>query len=78
MSATDRIIEVLLESNKPLFLWQIQSAIVLRYKERYETTAISARIRDQVRSQLACSGLTVISEAPHGKRAHQYFIVQLW
>ena len=77
MSASDRIITVLKQAKNPLYLWQIQELILVRWGERHETTAISARIRDQVRSRLELSGFTVANRAPEGKSAHVYWLARV-
>ena len=77
MSASDRIITVLKQAKKPLYLWQIQELIQKRWGERHETTAISARIRDEVRHRLRATGFTVANRAPEGKSAHVYWLARV-
>ena len=77
MTCTDRIITVLKTSKRPLFLHEIRQAIVDKWGEYHSETAISARMRDEVRHKLRWHGLTVHSAAPQGKRAHQYRIARL-
>ena len=77
MTCTDRIITVLKQSRQPLFLHEIRQEIAERWGEYHSETAISARMRDEVRNALQKDRMMVLSKAPQGKRAHQYRIARL-
>jgi len=69
MTCAQQIIAVLTDADRPVFLWEIADRILQRFGQRHSETAISARIRDEVRRVIP-----VMSEAPKGKRAHRYWV----
>ncbi len=77
MNTETQIADVLESASEPLFLWQIQQAIRERFGDMRETTAISARIRDEVKDIMLQRDMVVKSKAPKGKKAHQYWAVRL-
>jgi len=77
MNCETMIADVLESASEPLFLWQIQQAIRERFGVMHETTAISARIREQVKEIMLHRNMVVKSKAPKGKKAHQYWAVSL-
>lgn len=60
-----------------MFLHEIRKAIVDRLGAYYSESAISARLRDQVKCQLAIDGMTVVGKAPKGKQAWAYWIAKI-
>lgn len=74
MSCYKLIIRVMRANKRPMFLYEIQQEIWQGFRQRYETTAISARIRDEVRKELQRNGRTVLSARAPGKAAHVYWI----
>lgn len=60
-----------------MFLHEIRQAIVDRLGDYHSESAISARLRNQVKCQLALEGMTVGGKAPKGKRAWAYWIEKI-
>ena len=77
MTCANYTLIVLQQATKPIPLWKIQEQILKRWRVRYETTAISARIRDEVRDTLKRDGKTVLSHRDGNKRVHVYWIGNL-
>ena len=75
-TCTDCIIYVMRQENRPMFLHEIQQAIVDRLGAYHSESAISARMRDQVKCQLALDGMTIVGKAPRGKQAWTYWIAK--
>jgi hypothetical protein len=66
--------KVLIEENRPMFLHEIRQAIVDKFGEWHSESAISARIRAQVKTSLQAKGIVLLHKAPKGKQAHQYWV----
>lgn len=76
-TCTDCIIYVMRQENRPMFLHEIRQAIVGRLGAYHSETAISARMRDQVKCQLARDNLAVHAKPEKGKHAWIYWIASI-
>lgn len=74
MACKYQILKVLEKAHRPLTLHEIQRVIFNRFKEMHETTAISARIRGDVRPIVRAKGMDVFSKRVTGKAAHVYWL----
>lgn len=71
------ILAVMEEAIIPLYLWQMQAAIREKFGVVYETTGISARIRNDIRPYLENrkkGRRTIYSRKGNGRQAHVYWI----
>mgnify|MGYP006361658169 CR=1 FL=1 len=75
MSAAIQIEAVLKSENRPMYLHEIRQAIVEQFGAWHSESAISARIRGQVRPKLLKEGILLKNKAPKGKHANQYWLV---
>lgn len=76
MECKYQILKVLESAKKPLALHEIQQKIASRFREMHETTAISARIRGDVRPIVRANGMEVFSKRVPGKFAHVYWLAK--
>lgn len=76
MACKYQIIKILEAAKKPMALHEIQRKIASRFRQVHETTAISARIRGDVRPMLRANGFDVVSKRAPGKSAHVYWLVK--
>ena len=74
MSAAIQIEAVLKSENRPMYLHEIREAIVEQFGAWHSESAISARIRGQVRPKLLKDGILLKNKAPKGKHANQYWL----
>lgn len=75
MSASSQISAILLWAKEPIALHDIQARILKSFGEMHETTAISARIRGDVRPNLARLGYAVKSKRKSKECAkHVYWV----
>lgn len=74
MACKYQIIKILESAKKPLALHEIQHKIAIRFREMHETTAISARIRGDVRPIVRAKGMDVLKKLPPGKYAYVYWL----
>jgi hypothetical protein len=78
MSAAIQIEAVLKSENRPMYLHEIREAIIDQFGAWHSESAISARIRDSVRPKLEAQGNWLLSKAPKGKHAHQYWVACMY
>ena len=71
-TATEQIVSVMLDADRPLALHEIQAGIRKRFRTMHETTAISARMRNQVRLALSAMGKRIESHTRKGCRKWEY------
>ena len=74
MSAAIQIEAVLKSENRPMYLHEIREAIIDQFGAWHSESAISARIRGQVRPKLLKEGISLKNKAPKGKHANQYWL----
>lgn len=77
MSCKTQIRKVLESAKHPMALHEIQKAILRRFGQMHETTAISARIRGDVRPEVRKSGFDVMSKRMSDKCAHVYWLARM-
>lgn len=77
MACKYQILKVLESAKKPLALHEIQHKIASRFREMHETTAISARIRGDVRPIVRANGMDVLRMRPPGQYAHVYWLAKV-
>jgi hypothetical protein len=74
MSAAIQIEAVLKSENRPMYLHEIREAIIDQFGAWHSESAISARIRGDVRPKLLKDGILLKRKAPKGKHANQYWL----
>lgn len=77
MSCKTQIRKVLESAKRHMALHEIQKAIFKRFRVMHETTAISARIRGDVRPEVRKSGFDVMSKRMADKCAHVYWLAKM-
>ena len=73
MTCESSTLQCLQANTQPMYLWQIQQWIRSHHGKMYDTTAISARIRE-LRVSLSMDGLTIHNTPKPKERAGRYWI----